>query len=164
MGYWEGKDYFSFYPNLLAEAHLLEPLLGDGGPGRKLRVADIGAGKGIDSVVLSLLGHQIVALEQDSGELQLMWANQMLNNVSFPVLEHDLTTTDITGSALLAANGGQPFDVIVANGMTYAPREVFSKLLDLVEYIGSQDFVWLWTCGKEVALRQLVCQVPAGGF
>ncbi|CAE7274446.1 unnamed protein product [Symbiodinium pilosum] len=79
-----------------------------------------------------------------------MRANQMLNNVSFPVLEHDLTTTDITGSALLAANGGQPFDVIVANGMTYAPREVFSKLLDLVEYIGSQDFVWLWTCGKEV--------------
>ncbi|CAE6936753.1 unnamed protein product [Symbiodinium natans] len=143
--------YRSYFPNLLTEAHLLEPLHGqNGAPGPTLCVADIGAGNGVDSVALSLMGHVVVSLEQNARELQLLKANRMLNNVSFEIVSGDFTMTNLTAASLLEANGGQPFDVIVANSLTYLPQEVFFGLLDLVERVGTQDFVWLLICGREV--------------
>ena len=143
--------YTTTFSEWLTEAHLLEPLHGGGGaPGPILRVVDIGAGKGMDSVVLSLMGHTVVALEQDPQELLLLQANRMLNNISFQIIEGDFTDVKGSAAALLAANNGQPFDLIVANALTYISTEVFELVLDLVAKIGAHNFVWLCPCGKEV--------------
>ena len=142
------KTYFS---NLLTEAHLLEPLHGGAGaPGPALNVVDIGAGKGVDSVVLALLGHSVVSLEQDPQEFHLLETNRRLNNVSFETVQGDLTQTSITAEALLTASGGRTFDLILANALTYVSPEIFLKLLDLIAAIGAPNFVWLLPCGREV--------------
>ncbi|CAE7327163.1 unnamed protein product [Symbiodinium natans] len=139
--------YEPYFGALLTQGHLLEPLLGSLGP--VLRAVDIGAGKGMDSLVLSKMGHLVVAMEQDPQELQLMDANKVLNNASFEVVGSDFWDVDASAGALLAASGGEPFDLIVANFLTYLPLEVFAKLLELVERIGARDFVWPLPCGKE---------------
>ena len=141
----------SFFPNLLTEADLLQPLHGrDGAPGPVLRVADLGAGKGIDSIALSLMGHRVVSLELDRLELQLLKANRMLNNVSFEIVAGDFTLTNQTAEALLGANEGLPFDVIVANYLLHLPSEQVLFFLDLVDRVGARDFLWLCPCGQEV--------------
>ncbi|CAE7379405.1 unnamed protein product [Symbiodinium necroappetens] len=142
-------EYEPYFAALLTQGHLLEPFLEAPVGRQKLRAVDLGAGKGLDSVILSKMGHLVVAMEQDPQELQLIDTNKKLNNVSFEVVPADLTETETTAARLLAASGGAAFDLIVANFLAYLPPAVFLKVLDLVERIGTPDFVWLWPCGKE---------------
>ncbi|CAE7830866.1 unnamed protein product [Symbiodinium sp. CCMP2592] len=142
-------EYEPHFAALLTQGHLLEPFLEAPRSRRNLWAVDLGAGKGLDSVVLSKLGHRVVAMEQDPQELRLIDTNKKLNNVSFEVVPADLIETETTAARLLAASGGMAFDVIVANFLAYLPPAVFLKVLDLVERVGTRDFAWLWPCGKE---------------
>ncbi|CAE8713296.1 unnamed protein product [Polarella glacialis] len=142
------KVFCDWYARFLDTSGLVESLQRFFGR-KRLRVLDLGAGVGLEAVIWAKRGQSVTALDAGECQVRHIRQNAIANGVHLQTLRADLAEAEVwTDNLRSMAGHKRGFDVIYAVGMDYLPIGLYHKLLDVIDAVASDNFVWPMHCSR----------------